>query len=218
MLSRIPTAFSGLALVLFLVVHLAGVSLAGVAPETFETWATHLHQQAWMPMGELVLLTLTVMHVVSSITKRIINRSAGNTATLVSRREGGWESIAVFAARNQSLAGLVLVVFLCVHLLQLRFPRPVAGTELEALEAILHEPLNLALYLAATFALALHTMHGTEAAHRSLGLLNPSNRYSIRSITRMLSMILGGGFAATAIALALHVPNHPLAGLSGGIL
>jgi len=217
-LSRAPTALSGLALVLFLVVHLAGISLAALAPQDFETWAARLHQQAWLPMSELALLTLALVHLVSTVSKRLINQSAGNTAALVSRRQGRWESLAAFAARHQSLAGLVLLVFCVVHLLQLRFPRAAAGSELETVQAVLHEPLNLVLYLTAACALGLHGFHGAEAAHRNLGLLNPSNRDTIRASGRMLSVLLGGGFTATVITLALHTPGQAMHQLSGGIL
>ena len=48
-------AVTGLGLVLFLVVHLGGVGLAAVAPDSFERYAAHLHGRPWLPAVELVL-------------------------------------------------------------------------------------------------------------------------------------------------------------------
>ena len=49
-LMRTGSALSGLLLVLFLVVHLAGVLPALIAPVQFELYATALHHQPWLPL------------------------------------------------------------------------------------------------------------------------------------------------------------------------
>jgi succinate dehydrogenase / fumarate reductase cytochrome b subunit len=100
----------------------------------------------------------------------------------------------------------VLLLFLVVHLCQLRLPRPAAGAEIEALRGVLAQPQSLVLYLAAALALALHLFHGGEAAHRSLGLLDPVNGVRIRTAARLLAVILGGGFGVMALALAAGGP------------
>jgi succinate dehydrogenase / fumarate reductase cytochrome b subunit len=107
------------------------------------------------------------------------------------------------AARSQAAGGVLLLGFLVVHLAQLRWPRPLAGAELTALAAVLTSPWSLALYLAAALALALHLFHGGEAAHRSLGLLQPANASAIRAAARLLALLVGGGFLAVTLALAL---------------
>lgn len=204
--ARVPAAFSGLVLVLFLALHLAGVTLALVAPLRFEAFAAALHASPWLPVAELLLLLLALLHLVFTLLKRQANRAAGNTASLRSRRQGPQAAVAALAARSQAIGGGVLLLFLLVHLCQLRLPRPVAGAELAALQAVLAQPLSLALYLAAAGALALHLFHGSEAAHRSLGLLDPANGARIRSAGRLLAVLLGGGFAAVALALAPLIP------------
>ncbi|MCP9887102.1 succinate dehydrogenase [Cyanobium sp. ATX 6A2] len=201
------TAATGLVLVLFLVLHLAGVLLAPLAPASFEAYAAALHAAPWLPAAELALVAVGLSHAGFSLSKLIANRRAGNRAVLVSRRG---DPVAALAARSQALAGLTLLGFLVVHLLQLRWPRPAAGGELAALQAVLAQPASLLLYLAAALALALHLFHGGEAAHRSLGLLNPGNGRRIRAGARLLAVLLGGGFLAVALALAL--PVLPAAG------
>ena len=52
---RVGSAISGLLLVLFLVVHLAGLLPALMAPVQFEHYATALHRQPWLPVLEVGL-------------------------------------------------------------------------------------------------------------------------------------------------------------------
>jgi succinate dehydrogenase / fumarate reductase cytochrome b subunit len=92
---------------------------------------------------------------------------------------------------------------LVVHLAQLRWHRPAAGQELPALQAVLAQPASLLLYGIAGLAVALHLIQGVEAAHRSLGLLEPSSATSIRRWGRFAALLLGGGFSLLALALRL---------------
>lgn len=200
---RTVSAASGLLFVLFLLLHLAGVALAPLAPQRFEDYAAALHRSDWLPAGELALLVVAVVHMSLSLLRAALNRAAGNTANLRSRRTGPLAHLAALAARSQSAGGVLLLGFLVVHLAQLRWPRPEAGTELAELAAALASPWSLALYLAAALALALHLFQGGEAAHRSLGLLQPANAAAIRAAARLLALLVGGGFLAVTLALAL---------------
>ena len=127
-----PAALSGLALVLFLLVHLVGVSLTQLAPQRFEALAAALHQTFWLPMFELGLLAVALLHLALSLIKCLANRAAGNTAALSSRRRGPLAPLAAFAARSQAQAGLLLLLFLAVHLRQLQQQLGVRGDLPEA--------------------------------------------------------------------------------------
>ena len=80
------------------------------------------------------------------------------------------------------------------------------GHEREALLHVLQQPFSLALYCLGALAIGLHLMHGAEAAHRSLGWLDPSNKSSIRFGGRMLAVLLSGGFLLISLGLALGIP------------
>lgn len=197
---RLGTAAAGLLLVLFLLVHLAGVLPAVLAPQRFEAYAAALHGAAWLPLVELALLAAALLHLGLGLAKVVANRRAGNSAGLSSRRG---QPLAALAARSQAIGGAGLLLFLAVHLGQLRWPRPAEGAERAALEGVLQQPASLFLYLAAALAAGLHLLHGTEAAHRSLGLLDPGNGARIRLGGRLLALVVAAGFAAVTVALAL---------------
>ena len=197
---RIASAISGLLLVLFLLVHLVGLAPAVICRETFEHYATTLHQQPWLPMLEISLAATAAVHLSFTVAKVYINRSAGNTALLRSRRGRPLEAL---ASRSKVAAGLCTLGFLALHLQQLRWPRPTDGIELEVLQRLLQQPTTLVMYAAGSLAIGIHLLHGAEAAHRNLGLLTPANGTSIRWGSRLLSLGIGGGFLLISLRLAL---------------
>lgn len=199
-LIRLGSASSGLLLILFLVVHLAGLIPALIAPELFEAYASSLHQAAWLPLLELALAATALLHISLTLLKALGNRQAGNTAALASRRH---QPLAALAARSTVAAGMISLGFLVLHLQQLRWPRPLDGGERLALVAVLHNPLNAVVYSAAALAVALHLVHGSEAAHRSLGWLTPANSRLIRGGGRAMAGLLGVGFLLISLSLAL---------------
>ena len=106
---RTGSALSGLLLVLFLVVHLAGLLPALIAPVQFEQYATVLHHQPWLPLLEISLAATAAVHLSLTIAKTLRNRGAGNTATLRSRRGRPLEAL---ASRSKVAAGVITLGFL----------------------------------------------------------------------------------------------------------
>ncbi|MEA5442416.1 succinate dehydrogenase [Cyanobium gracile] len=204
-------AVTGLGLVLFLAVHLGGVGMALLDPMGFERFATTLHQQAWLPWLEVALLAAALAHPLLSLQRARANRQARgpDPGPLRSRRQGPWEPLAALAARLIPWSGSLLLLFLAVHLAQLRWHRPVDGAELAAVLAVLQSPWCLVLYVAAGAAAGLHLLHGAESAVRRLGLLDPANAVALRLGGRGLALLLGAGFALLPLALVLR-PAVPL--------
>jgi len=198
------TALTGLALVLFLALHLVGITLAPLAPERFEAYAAALHQRWWLGPLELGLAAMAMAHGLLALNRRWRQARARGPqapAQLVSRRLE--DPVGALTARTSAMGGLLLAGFLVLHLRELRWPRPAAGHELVRLQAALHQPLAVVLYCAAGLALAWHLAHGFESAHRSMGWLNPANRPAIRQGGRLAAVGLGLGFSLVTLALVL---------------
>jgi succinate dehydrogenase / fumarate reductase cytochrome b subunit len=196
-------AASGLVLVVFLVAHLAGIGLAWWDGPAFERYAAALHQAPWLPVAEAGLALVFLAHPLQALARAVANRAALGAVPgqRRSRRDGGLEPLAALAGRLMPWSGSLLLVFLVVHVGQLRLQRPAAGQELEALLAVLHQPHWLALYATAGVAVALHLAHGQESAHRRLGLLNPRNVQPIRLVGRGMALLIGAGFTLLPFAL-----------------
>jgi len=191
----VAIAASGLLLALFSIVHLTGLALAWWDPAGFEHYAAALHQAPWLPLVEVVLVSLLLLHPAQALARALANRAArGGGPPPRSRRVEGLEPLAALAGRLMPWSGGLLLLFLLVHLAQLRLQRPPGGAELAALRAVLAQPPWFALYAAAGVALALHLFHGQESAFRSLGLLHPRQALALRWAGRGLAVLLGAGF------------------------
>jgi succinate dehydrogenase / fumarate reductase cytochrome b subunit len=197
-------AATGLLLVLFLAAHLGGVGLALVDPRVFEAWSLSLHTWWPLPLLEAALVVLFLLHPLKAAAKALANAAAAPRvqAGRRSRRGSGLEALAALAARTSPWSGALLLLFMVMHLAQLRWVRPPAGGELAAVMGVLAQPQGWVLYSAAGLALALHLFQGVEGAHRSLGLLDGDNAGLLRWFGRLVAVLLGGGFCLVSLALA----------------
>ena len=181
-------SYSGLVLVFFIAVHLAGVICAGINPDAFETYASNLHSSLFLPYAEIVLATTFIIHIFLTFKKVLNNRLSGNKAILKTRRN---DYLGVLASKVQPFTGVILASFLIIHLLQLRFPRPGDNLELISLKSKLGGVHILVLYSLASISLFFHMVQGIESGHRSLGILSQSNSLNIRYISRFISIFFG---------------------------
>jgi len=181
-------SYSGLVLVFFIAAHLAGIFLAGINPDAFEIYASNLHSNIFLPYFEIVLSTIFLIHISLTVKKVLKNRSSGNRALLRSKRN---DYLGVLASKVQPFTGAILASFLIIHLLQLRFPRPIDNLELTSLKNKLEGVHILALYSLASVSLFFHMVQGIESGHRSLGILSQGNSLNIRYISRLISIFFG---------------------------
>jgi len=181
-------SYSGLILVFFVFIHLAGIIFAGINPNKFEIYASYLHSSILLPYLEIGLTLSFIVHMYLTLKKVLKNRSSGNTALLRTRRN---DFLGVLASRVQPLTGVILACFLLIHLFQLRVPRPEDNFELASLRESLEGINILVLYSLASISLFFHMVQGIESSHRSLGFLNQINALRIRYIGRFLSILFG---------------------------
>ena len=181
-------SYSGLVLVVFIAVHLAGVIFAGINPDAFEIYASNLHSSLFLPYSEIVLAITFIIHIFLTLKKVLKNRLSGNKAILKTRRN---DYLGVLASKVQPFTGLILASFLIIHLLQLRFPRPEDNLELTSLKNKLEGFYILVLYSLASISLFFHMLQGIESGHRSLGILSQNNSFNIRYISRFISIFFG---------------------------
>ena len=193
-------SYSGLVLVFFIAVHLAGVIFAGINPDAFEIYASNLHSSLFLPYSEIVLATTFIIHIFLTLKKVLNNRLSGNKAILKTRRN---DYLGVLASKVQPFTGVILASFLIIHLLQMRFPRPGDNLELISLKSKLGGVHILVLYSLASISLFFHMVQGIESGHRSLGILSQSNSLNIRYISRFISIFVGLSFLIMTFYLRL---------------
>lgn len=188
-------------LILFVLAHGLGAAVALLDPAAFERYATALHHAPWLPLLEIALALAALAHLALTLQRVVANRQARGVVPYRQWRSRRLQPLAALAGRLAPVSGAVLLLFLAVHLGQLRWPRPGDGLEREALLLALTSPWVLVLYVLAGVALGLHLLHGAESLARSLGWLDETNATGLRLASRALAALIGGGFALLPLAL-----------------
>lgn len=200
-------AATGLALIGFLIAHLAGnlTLFFDRKGEAFTNYAQGIEDLGLLVLvGELALLVLFVVHIGLGMRTALENREArpARYKDLAPKGKRTWSSMTMIAS------GAVVLVFVVIHVLDFRL----TGSPLEHPDprelpkmviARLASPIGAGIYLVGVTVLGFHLWHGFQSLMQTLGLCD--SRYSalIRGIGIALALTLGAGFAAFPIVFAI---------------
>lgn len=194
---------SGLALVGFLIMHLAGNLSLFVGSESVNHYAELLHVKIPFFLAvEFSLLGIFLVHMIFVMSAVLRNRAARQQRYAVgaSKRGGGPSAL---ASRMMALTGITLIVFIVVHVAQLRL-RLFGPSEAEQeigflLIDTLSQPGWAAMYIAGSLLAGWHVFHGFQSAFRSVGLGHQKYMPTIMKLGMVLGVSLGLAFAALPI-------------------
>jgi len=188
-------AVSGLALVLFLVAHLAGNLTLFVSDSTFNAYAHVLESNPLLPLAEAGLAALFLVHIALAIVLIAKNRAARPDKYQSQLGKGA----KTLASTTMSITGPIVLVFLLVHLYDFRILKEFADEHYDLAVAVrdrLSSPLGATIYFIGLIALGTHLWHGFQSAFQTLGLSHPRARLVILWLGRLLSVALFLGFAS----------------------
>ena len=177
-------AVSGLFLVLYVLVHLAGNLGVFSGRDAFNSYAALLHsvpKLLWVL--RLVLIASFVLHVVISIRLSMHNRRARGVQAYARRR---WQATSM-ASRTMLWAGLLLLAFLLFHLAHLMwgwvYPDHARLTDAQGRPDVYAQVVLgfqnvwvVLFYVLAQVVLFMHLSHGFNSAGHTLGLNSVGSR------------------------------------------
>jgi succinate dehydrogenase / fumarate reductase, cytochrome b subunit len=192
---KLVMALTGLVLFGFLIVHLAENLLiyADRDGATFDGYVRGLTSMAWLPLAELALAALFLVHIVQAVRVHLSNRAARRTPYAQNPGHGG----RTLASTSMIVTGSVVLLFLVLHLVDFRFAAEAdkhAGMA-GLVRRTFHDPLALGIYLLGLIALAIHLSHGLQSALQSLGLAHPRYTPLVHKLSVILAVLLALGFA-----------------------
>lgn len=198
-------ALTGMFLALWLLAHLAGNLLVFAGPATMDEYGAALHSRPWLlwPM-RLALLGAVGLHAVAAWQ---LSRQASRARPQRYARRQLQE--ATLASRLMRVGGVMLALFLPLHLLHLTWgtihPAFQVGAVYHNVVAGLRSPAVAAAYIAALIALGLHLDHGLWSWRRSLGLvpLRPTAQPLRRPVARLVAVAVWLGFVSIPVAAML---------------
>lgn len=210
---KILTGITGILLALFIVAHLVGnlqLLLTDSAP--FNRYGAKLHSLGILLYTvEIGLAIVILLHAHIGVTIALRKRKARRQGYAVYQSKGD-PSRQTTASRTMIITGIVLLIFMVVHLVQFRFgPRVMAvvdGQEVHDLHLLVRQLFSniwwVIAYSGVMVLLGFHLRHGIWSALQSLGAMKPRFSRSMFGIALLLGILLAVGFLILPIVIYLR--------------
>lgn len=199
---KILTGVTGIGLIIFIIFHLIGnLTLFGDA-QAFNEYTYALESMGWfLYLLEAALVVAFLLHAYLGVSIWLKRRRARPDGYEEYRSKGG-PSHMTWSSRSMIFTGIVLLVFLVIHLDTFKFAATdtvmLDGHEARDLKALVIEtfqkPLYTFSYTAVMILLGLHLGHGFWSAFTSLTMKH--NRYSnfIYTVGIVFAVLMAVGF------------------------
>ena len=196
---------TGAALVVYMVLHLAGNALIFAGPEVFNEYSHTLISNALIIPIEIGLLAIFLVHIYKAVRMYMANTVARPVA-YGKKEMAGHTSRKSFASSTMIWSGLFILVFVIIHVKQFKFGswyqtvsdnavRDLFRTEVE----VFQNPLWVVVYVVATLLVGLHLRHGIASAFQSLGLDHPVYTRRLTWLGIGFAVLIGVGLATIPV-------------------
>src|SRR5262245_3125111 len=201
--TKILIGLTGLALVIYLVIHIAGNLIIFLGPAAFNKYAYTLEGNPLIPIIEIGLLVVFLIHIFKTVKMFLQNQSA-RPVRYQKKTRAGWPSRKSFASSTMILSGVWLLLFLVIHVRVFRYgPEyewPAGGRDLYRLEMeTFANPLTVAFYVASMLVVGSHLWHGASSAFQSLGIENATWTPRLLPAGNGLAVAIAAGLIAIAV-------------------
>jgi succinate dehydrogenase / fumarate reductase, cytochrome b subunit len=208
-------AVTGLILVGFVIVHMAGnlqVFVGATRMNAYAAFLQGLGELLWLL--RLILLVALVLHVLMAWQLTQLKRKARPIA--YETRE---PQVSTTASRTMRWGGVLLLAFIVFHILHFTTGTvfPVASTPDPMYPAWTHAdvygnviaafrtPWVVAVYVVGMLFLLLHLFHGAWSSVRTLGWVRPSRHPLHRRISTVIAVVVWLGFSIVPLAVFFGV-------------
>jgi succinate dehydrogenase / fumarate reductase, cytochrome b subunit len=208
---KVVMAVTGAVLVLFVISHMVGNLKIFSGAEEINAYSRFLRtvgypelgygQLLWIVRG--ILLLSVILHIVAATQLTIMNREARPIGYGTKKNvETTW------GALTMRWGGVLLAIFIVFHLFHLtagmvgfhtgQFEHLAVYQNVVAAFSVV--PISL-FYIIAMGALCLHLDHGIWSGLQTLGWVNLTNTKSLRTISRVIALIIFAGFISVPISV-----------------
>jgi succinate dehydrogenase / fumarate reductase cytochrome b subunit len=194
---------TGLALFLYLIIHIIGNLVVFLGPAVFNRYAFVLSSNPLIPIIEIGLLLIFLVHIYKTVGMFVANKAARPIAYARKRYAGG-RSRKTLASSTMIVSGLWLLVFIVIHVRTFRFGAhyewPAGGNDLYRVEMeTFSNPLTVAFYIASMVIVGSHLWHGIASGFQSLGFDHPRWTPRILAGGKLFAVLIAGGFIVIAL-------------------
>ena len=201
-------AVSGIVMVGFLIVHLAGNLLVFKGGESYNAYAAALKANPLLVWGVRgVLLVAFIVHIIAAFQLMAIATAGRPVAYAKYDAEAS-----TLASRTMKWGGIALLIFVVLHILHFTtgtiHPSFNKHDVQQNVVTSFSSPVTVALYLAAMIALGMHLYHGVWSVFQTLGINNPTVGGLKRKLAGGLALVLYGGFSLIPIGILLGLATR----------
>ncbi len=210
---KLIMSLTGLFLILFLIVHLSGnfQLLLNDEGRQFNLYTKFMTTNPLIKTISYLLYIFILLHTIQGMMLWRQNRQARKSRYTVPGTQ-----TSSFAARNMAYLGMVIFIFLIIHMWQFWFQMKIGGLEMITYEG--HEPVKnlyevvdfafrqwwyVVFYVLCMVVLAYHLLHGFQSAFQTLGINHRKYSPVIRWLGMAYSIIVPLGFAAIPVIFYL---------------
>lgn len=208
---KLTMAITGIIFGLFVIVHMLGNLKVFAGAEDFDAYALFLRTVGYPAMPNetilwifrIVLLVSLVLHVYGAFALTARSRQSRGKF----RRQGmvsGWNT---FTARTMLITGIVLLLFVIFHIMDLTLGAVVGpenfehGAAYANLVASFSRPIVAIWYIIAQLALLLHLSHGLWTAVSDLGITGARWRKVLLFLSGLIPLLVVVGNVAIPVAV-----------------
>jgi succinate dehydrogenase / fumarate reductase cytochrome b subunit len=206
--TKILIALTGLAFFGYLLIHLAGNLLIFVGGDDFNAYAHKMTGNALLPVIEIGLALIFLLHVYKAVGNYIRNTRARPTGYR-EKHLAHHTSRKTLSSTTMIVTGSIILIFTILHVQQFRlgvyYEDPVHHYRdlYRIVVELFANPLWVAFYVLAMGLVGMHLRHGLSSALQSLGLNHPRYNQAVRLIGLFVAIIIAGGFAVIPIWIYL---------------
>ncbi|MBI3848720.1 MAG: succinate dehydrogenase cytochrome b subunit [Verrucomicrobia bacterium] len=211
-------AITGMALFLFVAMHLLGNLQIFLGPEAINRYGHFLQSNPeiiWP--ARIGLVVMVALHIWSASKLSAENKAA----RLIGYADAPTPVAASYASRTMIMSGLIIAAFIIYHLLHFTAQVPsinFTGKDFLSLQdsqgrhdvfAMMitgfRQPLVSGFYVLAMALLCLHLSHGVSAMFQSLGLKNNIYAPLIDRFAKVAALVIFIGYISIPLAVLLHL-------------
>ncbi len=194
---KLGMALTGMIFYGFLLGHLVGnlLLLRGDGGQAFNAYAAFLAEHPLLLPVEMFLLAALCLHIYLAIMVTLENRRARPVRYQHLGRFGG----GTWASSTMIYSGLVILVFLVLHLRSFKFADRHDGTLYDLVTSSFHQPAFMGGYVLAMAVLGFHLYHAFQSAAQTLGL----GAHRVRAVGVVLCLLLSCGFGFLPVFLGV---------------
>ncbi|MEO9851211.1 MAG: succinate dehydrogenase cytochrome b subunit [Reichenbachiella sp.] len=212
---KLLMALTGLFLILFLVVHLAG-NLQLLANDGGRAFNIYAHSMANNPFIKIVSygnFFFIIVHVIDGLVLAMKNKAARNVRYKVATKD----SKSSWASKNMALLGIITLIFIIAHLKGFWYEFKNGSLDMLTYDGLavqngyaivdfaFSNPLFVLFYVVCMIFLSFHLSHGFSSAFQSMGLNHKKYTPFISKLGLIYSILIPLGFASIPICMYLGI-------------